>query len=260
MRIPSGWQGVVYDPPMANAAAGAGPTRSVGRPARIDRDAIARAVIEIGYDDATMKRVAEHLGVSVPGLYYYVRGRDDLLRLAAEYSLASAPMPVDEGQHWARWLREWARYTRSAMSEPELMDLYRDGGVDTDRMVDVIGSTLDVLCRDGFTPDQAMAAWDATSSVALGSAVADQRERALTDAGRPWFARIHATLAHRGPDEQTTLRALTASGGTTDRDEAFEERLTSMLIGLAVRFDLPIDDEVYDRPPPTHRRTSPKRR
>src|SRR5680860_692408 len=127
--------------------------RPVGRPARIDRDAIARAVIEIGFEVATMKRVAEYLGVSVPGLYYYVRGRDDLLRVAAEYSLARTPLPVDRGQHWADWLREWARYTRSSMSEPELMDLYRSGGVDTDRMVDVIGSTLDVLCRHGFTPE-----------------------------------------------------------------------------------------------------------
>src|SRR6478736_6140386 len=127
---------------MASIAPRDGTPRPVGRPARIDRDAIARAVIEIGFDDATMKRVAEHLGVSVPGLYYYVRGRDDLLRLAAELSLANVPMPVDEGQHWARWLREWARYTRSSMAEPELMELYRSGGVDTDRMVDVIGSTL----------------------------------------------------------------------------------------------------------------------
>lgn len=239
---------------MANAVPDPGTPRPVGRPARIDRDAIARAVVEIGYDDATMKRVAEHLGVSVPGLYYYVRGRDDLLRLAAAYSLARVPMPVDEGQHWARWLREWARYTRSAMSEPELMDLYRDGGVDTDRMVDVVGNTLDVLCRDGFTPVQAMEAWDAVASVALGSAVADLREEALTEAGRPWLARLHATLAQREPDEQPTLRSL-LNAAPTDRDDAFEQRLTSMLVGLAVRFDLPVDDDVLNRAPARRRRT-----
>lgn len=245
---------------MANAAQGAGAPRPVGRPARIDRDAIARAVIEIGYDDATMKRVAEHLGVSVPGLYYYVRGRDDLLSLAAAYSLARVPMPVDEGQHWARWLREWARYNRSAMGEPELMDHYRDGGVDTDRMIDVIGETLDVLVRHGFTPEQAMSAWDTVGTLALGSAVADQREHALTDAGRPWFARIHATLAQRGPDEQPTLRALLASGAALGGDDAFEERLTTLLIGIATRFDLPIDDDVLGRPAPKRRRSRPTRR
>jgi AcrR family transcriptional regulator len=228
--------------PMSSAASPDEP-RGVGRPARIDRDAIARAVVEIGFEDATMKRVAEHLGVSVPGLYYYVRGRDDLLRLAAEYSLARTPMPVDRGQHWATWLREWANYTRDSMAEPELLDLYRDGGVDADRMVDVIGSALDVLVRDGFTPEQALVAWDAANCVAMGSAVADQRERALTEAGRPWFARLHATLARRGPDEQPVLRALVDSGGNGPHD-LYDERVTAVVVGLAVRFGLPVDDEV----------------
>src|SRR3954454_12890200 len=107
---------------MASIAPRDGAPRPVGRPARIDRDAIARAVLEIGFDDATMKRVAEHLGVSVPGLYYYVRGRDDLLRVAAEYSLAQTVVPEDRGQHWALWLREWAEYMRAAMAEREVME------------------------------------------------------------------------------------------------------------------------------------------
>jgi hypothetical protein len=140
------------------------------------------------------------------------------------------------------------------MAEPELLDLYREGGVDTDRMVDVIGSTLDVLCRDGLTPEQAMAAWDAVSSLALGYALNDQRERALTEAGRPWFARIHATLAHRGADEQPTLRALTAGGEPPDRDQVFEDRITTVIVGLAVRFDLPVDDDVLGRPRARSRR------
>jgi AcrR family transcriptional regulator len=231
--------------------------RSVGRPPRIDHDAIAQAVIDIGFEDATMKRVAEHLGVSVPGLYYYVRNREDLLRLAAEYSLARTPLPVDQGQHWATWIREWARYTRASMSEPELLDLYRSGGVDTDRMLDVIGLALDPLCRDGFTPEQALFAWNATSSLGLGCAINDIRERALTSAGRPWIVRIHAALAQREDDDQPALRAL-ANLDSTDVDEGFEERLTTMVIGLAVRFDRPVDDQVLGRERP--RRGAAKRR
>src|SRR5690606_37828697 len=91
--------------------------RRVGGPPRIDRAAIARAVTEIGLDEVTVKRVADHLGVSVPGLYHHVRGRDDLLRLAAEHSLARLRLPEDRGQHWAVWLREWARYARAAFAE-----------------------------------------------------------------------------------------------------------------------------------------------
>ena len=46
------------------------------------------AVIELGFADVTMKSAAEHLGVSVPGLYHYVNGKDDLIRVAADYQLA----------------------------------------------------------------------------------------------------------------------------------------------------------------------------
>ena len=65
----------------------------IGRPARIDRAMIARAAYEIGLDRVTMKAVADHLGVSVPGLYHHVQGRDDLMRLGAEYSAAQLHDP-----------------------------------------------------------------------------------------------------------------------------------------------------------------------
>ena len=50
----------------------------VGRPARIDRDAIAEAVLELGLDGISMKAVADHLGVSVAGLYHHVSNRREL--------------------------------------------------------------------------------------------------------------------------------------------------------------------------------------
>jgi AcrR family transcriptional regulator len=37
--------------------------------------------------------VADRLGVSVPGLYHYVSGREDLIRLAAEQSALRMTMP-----------------------------------------------------------------------------------------------------------------------------------------------------------------------
>ena len=60
----------------------------VGRPARIDRTAIAEAVLDLGLDGISMKAVADHLGVSVAGLYHHVANRRELLVLAAEHSLA----------------------------------------------------------------------------------------------------------------------------------------------------------------------------
>ncbi len=231
---------------MTSVAPQPDPPRRVGRPARIDLDDIARAVIEVGFDEATMRRVAGHMGVSVPGLYYYVRGRDDLLRLAADYSLARTPLPVDEGQHWAQWLREWARYTRNAMAEPQLMEHYISGEIDSQRMFDVIGGALDLLLREGFDAASAFAAWDAVSSVGLGSAVTDLREREATEAGRSWRDQLHERLAE-GNHDQSTLRELLDVRIATDPGDAFEERLTTMVVGLASRLGRPIDDDVLGR-------------
>ena len=57
-----------------------------GRPPSIDREAIAEAVFELGTANATMRRVAERLGVSLPGLYHHVKNKDELLRVAAQHA------------------------------------------------------------------------------------------------------------------------------------------------------------------------------
>src|SRR3954452_16282727 len=86
------------------------PPRRVGRPPRIDREAIAKAAHEVGLGNLTLKAVAERLGVSVAGLYHHIDGRDDLVRLATEYTVMRVKVPEDRGQHWAVWLLEWATY------------------------------------------------------------------------------------------------------------------------------------------------------
>lgn len=227
------------------AAAGA---RKVGRPPRIDRSDIARAVLEIGFDDLSMKRAAAHLGVSVPGLYHYVRGKDDLIRLAVEHSLGQVRLPEDHGQHWATWLREWARYVRAAMSgRPELVEHYLSGVLDPERLVQVVGHTLDVLRSRGFPPQAALEAWEAVGTLALGTAVEDIRERQAAADGQPWIARVHGTLARMEPGDLPTMRELVAEGFVPDSHAAFERRITTALVGLAVLNDLPIDDEVLGR-------------
>lgn len=223
----------------------ANPPRRVGRPPRIDRDDIARAVLEIGVEHVTMRRAADHLGVSVPGLYHYVRGRDDLVRLAAEHSLARLRLPEDRGQHWATWLREWARYSRAALADrPELLQQFLAAGINDDRILEQVGGALDVLRRSGFAPTAALAAWGAVGTLAVGAAVEDIREQRAAAEGRPWLARVHANLARHGDDEQATLRELVASGDAPARDAAFEDQLTTVLVGLAVRHGLALDDEV----------------
>jgi AcrR family transcriptional regulator len=233
-----------------------GPGRQLGRPPRIDRAAIARAALEIGLDQVTIKQVAERLGMSVPGLYYYVRGREGLLALAADHSLAEMKLPEDRGQPWTAWLREWAHHIRNAMtSRPELVQLYTAGAISAERVVEGIGRALDLLHRSGFSPEDAMDAFRTISAVALGSAIEDIRDSQDAQAGSPWLAQVHGVLAQRSPDDVPALRALVASGYAPDPEQAFEERITTVLAGIAARRVTTVEEvEEADKPPGAKRR------
>ncbi len=222
--------------------------RRVGRPARIDREAIADAVLEIGLAQSNMKTVAERLGVSVPGLYHHVRNRKELLLLAAERSMAQLQLPKHEGKHWSEWLREWGRYSRQAfVEEPEVFAQYLSGAVSWDQVVEVVDSAVQILTRQGFTPDAALQAWGAVGTCAIGSAALAIRHRATAAAGVSPRAEWQRVLEGQGEDALRAARLVPDNLG--DLEAEFEEELTTVLAGLAVRrgepweIVLPRDDE-----------------
>jgi AcrR family transcriptional regulator len=209
--------------------------RGVGRPARIDRDAIAEAVLEIGLARSSMKAVAEHLGVSVPGLYHHVRNRKELLLLAAQRSMGQMQLPNHEGKHWSEWLREWGRYSRGAfIDQPEVLSQYLSGAVSWDQVVEVIDSVIGVLTPQGFSAASALAAWDAVGGCAIGSAVVAIRHRGSVESGHPPIAEWHRVLAQRPDEELVGARAVVDSFGR-DLDADFEDEMTTILVGIAVR-------------------------
>lgn len=181
-----------------------------------------------------MKSTAEHLGISLPGLYHYVKGRDELLRMAAELRLASEQLPTFTGQDWRAWLTEWGHYTRLSMStHPELMQHFLTGGIDSARYVDAVDSLLTVLIHQGFSPLEAFHAWECISAIAVGTAASDIREHAATNAGQPWMARVRNELAHHDDDQLTGIRQLIAHGLVLDPDADFARRLDVALTGIA---------------------------
>jgi AcrR family transcriptional regulator len=211
------------------------PAGKVGRPARIDRTAIAEAVLDLGLDGISMKAVADHLGVSVAGLYHHVGNRRELLILAAEHSLSRVAAPQDTGQHWDDWLREWARHVyRSFVEEPEILVQFMNGGLRWDAMGDVMDSVIKVLGRAGFDPVEALSAFDTVAQCAVGAAVQEIRLRAATSEGRTPLSELHRVVAGRPPDELVGLRALLDLPPIRTAPD-FEEHLTTVLVGLAVR-------------------------
>jgi AcrR family transcriptional regulator len=218
----------------------------MGRPPRIDRERIARAAHDIGLADLTVKGVAEHLGVSVAGLYHHIDGKDDLLRLAAEYSATRVPTPVDHGQHWSLWLLEWATYNRNAfIAEPALLGQYLEGAISAEAIADNADAILGLLVRDGFTILEARDAYDLVTSCAIGSAVTATREARAARAGRPIVAEHLRVLAQRDPAELPYLRLLVSESAAATQ-APFVSRVTTVLIGIAIRRGEPWQ-EIVDR-------------
>ena len=201
---------------------------------------IAAAAGEVGLERLTMRSVADRLGVSVPGLYHYVSGRDDLLRLASEQTAARFKSPEDHGQHWAEWLFEWAEHARAGFTAaPELLEQFLHGGVGFDRMFDHVDSALGLLLRAGFTHAEARDAHTLVNECALGAAVAEIRHAEANRTGHPISVELHRHLAQRRPDELLSLRGLVASN---PREQSFQQQVCTVLVGIAVRRGEPWDE------------------
>lgn len=83
----------------------------------ISRDDIVDAALEHGLAHVTMRDVAERLGVSVQGLYHYVRTREDLLGAAAARLVGRVELPEPGDRPWPEWLRAVARSIRETLRE-----------------------------------------------------------------------------------------------------------------------------------------------
>ncbi|BBX25730.1 TetR family transcriptional regulator [Mycolicibacterium alvei] len=211
-----------------------------GRPPRIDKRAIVAAVVEIGSENVTMRLVAEHLGVSVPGLYHHVKNQDELLLLAAESALVTSPPPRYAGEHWATWMRSYALYIRTVLaSQPALVEKFVSGGVRDEMEMECNGAAVEALTEHGLAPDDAMAVWAAVSAMAIGSVTEAHREHLHAESGQPWLARIFKLTAKRSASDYPALRAVAQSGFDPFSEDSFQQRMTMLLTGIAVQYGLP---------------------
>jgi AcrR family transcriptional regulator len=219
--------------PVAGTERSTDAVRPVGRPPRISRQTIAQAAHELGLDGLTLRAVAEHLDVSIAALYHHVSGKDDLMRLAAEYSAASVPIPQDTGQHWAVWLQEWASYNHDIfLARPALLAQYLEGAIPMETIAANVDRILGVMVRQGFGVLEANAAYEEVTAIALGSAVMTTRERAAVESGASLRAAHQAVVAshpdHDLPYLESLLVEIPLVGRRTLRD-----RVTTALRGIA---------------------------
>jgi AcrR family transcriptional regulator len=159
-------------------------TPRLGRPPRVTPAQIAEAALAVGLDRATVRNVAEQLGMSVPGLYHHVRSREELVAMAAAHSLRELPLPEDHGQAWTEWLLEYARFVYDALiDEPEIIGQIVAGTVDTLRLAQHLERFFAVLTAHGFTTPEAYAAYVRLTAAITGAATAEIGRRSREGAG-----------------------------------------------------------------------------
>ncbi|MFI9552044.1 TetR/AcrR family transcriptional regulator [Nonomuraea endophytica] len=164
-----------------------------GRPT-LTREAIGRAVLELGDAELTMRALAAHLEVTPRALYKYVADRDDAVRLAADQLQSQWNLPELDPAHWRDSLRELCL---------GLLDLYRRHPAAL-RLAETTALDVHDNTRRG---NEAMLAFFAALGLSPGDAHRAWRQTIAVVAGHSEIERWRARAsAHREmPEEEDTF-------------------------------------------------------
>jgi AcrR family transcriptional regulator len=180
-----------------NRHAGAGDHLAQERRADIVRAAL-DLLGETGFDGLSLRRLAGHLGMHAPGLYWYIESKQELIDLMAKAILDRGLYPIaplNPGQTWEDWLVELACTTRRALLA------YRDGArvvasaylVQTTTIIPVIEQSLEILEGAGFDRVLALGGTMTLLRYATGIALDEQASPVAATPGMSMKERL-ATL------------------------------------------------------------------
>ena len=130
-----------------------------GRPPRLTREIVAKAVLEVGFPRLTFTAVRELLGVGESTLFRYAPDRDELVRLGLGLAMESVELPPRQGP-WRRVLTDyavcaWRFWEAHPGSATEV-----SRGVFTFVMVQLTDELCSFLMECGFTAQNALLACD----------------------------------------------------------------------------------------------------
>lgn len=150
----------------------------------LTHDRIATAAVEladtVGLEAVSMRRLAEHLGVTPMAPYRYISGKDDLFELMVDIAHEAVVLPAAE-IGWQQMLRSCAEQIRAiTLRHPWLVQIYaRLPGVLTPRMADIAERVLASMDGAGVDVDAKMAILATITSFTHGAAAAEVAQRQL---------------------------------------------------------------------------------
>ena len=126
----------------------------------LDQAQIVRAALtlldEVGFDELTMRRVAEKLGVQAASLYRHVRNKDELLVLLADEICSEIPL-VDSAGSWRdQLIRMAANYRRGLLGHRDAARVLASTAPFGPRRLRHIEAFLKVLREAGLSPRDAV--------------------------------------------------------------------------------------------------------
>src|SRR5271170_870063 len=122
-----------------------------------------------GLSNFSLRDVARSLKVYPTAVYWYVKGRDELLGRVVAYATKDVAPPAVTAD-WKGWLREmFNRYRRSIQQHPNIAPLIgtqlrANGGI----RADLIERVLSVLMTAGFSEDQLVDAYNVVIGALVG--------------------------------------------------------------------------------------------
>jgi len=222
------------------------------------RELIVAAALDLldsdGFDQMSLRRLASHLGMHAPGLYWYIESKQDLIDLMAkeilDRGLADLATPAPDTT-WQQWLVDLACATRHALLAR------RDGArvvgssllLKAGSLTPSIEISLEILERAGFERLVALGATMTLIRYAIGAALGEQTSPIASIADKAEFARRAKTVlaavdTTKWPRTADAYRMLFESDardrpGIRDRDRMFRWGAEMFVRGIADYPDFP---------------------
>jgi AcrR family transcriptional regulator len=206
----------------------------------LDQGQVVRAALtlldDVGLDDLTMRRLAEHLGIKAASLYRHVRNKNELLALLGDEISGAIPLPRTSGT-WQEQLTEMAwNVRRGLLAHRDAARVLASSPPVGPRRLKHIEAVLRVLRTAGLADrDVARAAYhlnnfvtefaaDEARFAAYASTPGSSRRKLLVDA-RKQFASLPK-------DEYPTIVALAGPLTEDAQDALFQFGIDMCLRGI----------------------------
>ena len=158
---------------------------------RLTRETVLRGALallnEIGIDALSTRRLAQHLGVQSPTLYWHFKNKAELLKAMAETIMLDHREELPADMPWQDWVVTNAGNFRRALLA------YRDGARlhagtrPQESQFAIIEAKVALLCRAGLTPERAVNVLFAVGRFVVGWVLEEQQmqpDDTLNDADR----------------------------------------------------------------------------